>query len=133
MVCSPWIRNLRSTRIHQKDTYCCLSLIIMDNYHGPYIRSLNRIVSIKLTTLCVNIKIDKHILHAHFLKYIYIVHVRNEAMEVGPPWAHNLFVRWAKDFLLWVVLGTKTQQTCFSLSPSLSLLLFLVFSSSPSS
>ena len=56
----------------------------MDNYHGPYIRSLNRIVSIKLTTLCVNIKIDKHILHAHFLKYIYIVHVRNEAMEVGP-------------------------------------------------
>ena len=102
----------------------------MDNYHGPYIKSLN---PIKLTTLYVNLKIDKHILHAHFLKYIYIVHVRNEAMEVGPPWAHNLFVRWAKDFLLWVVLGTKTQQTCFSLSPSLSLLLFLVFSSSPSS
>ena len=39
----------------------------MDNYHGPYIKSLN---PIKLTTLYVNLKIDKHILHAHFLKYI---------------------------------------------------------------
>ena len=56
----------------------------MDNYHGPYIRSLNRIVSIKLTTLCVNIKINKHILHAHFLKYIYIVRAKNEAIGVGP-------------------------------------------------
>ena len=55
----------------------------MDNYHGPYIKSLN---PIKLTTLYVNLKIDKHILHAHFLKYIYIyiVHARNEAMGVGP-------------------------------------------------
>ena len=52
---------------------------------------------------------------------------------LGLIWAHNLLVRWAKDFLLWVVLGTKTQQTCFSISPSLSLLLSLVFSSSPSS
>ena len=32
-----------------------------------HIKSLN---PIKLTTLYVNLKIDKHILHAHFLKYI---------------------------------------------------------------
>ena len=60
-------KKLKINSILQKDTYCCFSPIIMDNYHGPYIKSLN---PIKLTTLYVNLKIDKHILHAHFLKYI---------------------------------------------------------------
>ena len=63
-----------------------------------------------------------------------VVRAENEAMGVGPHLGSQYTYKvWAKDFLLWVVLGTKTQQTCFSLSPSLSLPLSLVFSGSPSS
>ena len=40
--------------------------------------------------------------------YIYIVRAQSEVDEPTLIWAHNLFVIWVLDFLLWIVPYTKT-------------------------
>ena len=40
-----------------------------------------------------------------------IVHAKNEVYGLTLAWAHNLFVMWVLDFLLWVVLNAETQQS----------------------
>ena len=47
-------------------------------------------------------------------------------------WAHNLFVLWALNFLLWIVLDLETQMhTLVSLSTLLFLMLFSFLPATP--
>ena len=60
------------------------------------------------------------------------VGAKNEAVGLGLIWAHNLFVMWVLDFLVWIVPNTETQQGNFSLrAPLLPLLLFSCCSLAP--
>ena len=43
-----------------------------------------------------------------------IVRAKNEVGRPVLTWAHNLFMIWALDFLLWEVPSTKTQQSNLS-------------------
>ena len=47
-------------------------------------------------------------------------------------WAHNLFVMWVLDFLLWAVLNLETQQLDLILQTSLLSLVLLSLSLQPS-
>ena len=50
-----------------------------------------------------------------WVKLYVVVRAKNEVGRQALTWAHNLFVMWVLDFLLWVVPKTETQQSNLSL------------------
>ena len=42
------------------------------------------------------------------------LHTKNKVYGLALAWAHNLFVMWVLDFLLWIALNAETQQSDLS-------------------